>query len=124
MLYELCSYYWVAKIERFIYRGGLDWTPMSTANYSTADIRRDIKDILSGNRLPKGTKYWNGLEPVRDLVDYRLKLSLEDQKKFDHVIISDYLDAGDESRVRFAVQMTVGSKSPDCIDSIVEKLSD
>jgi len=96
---------------------------MDAKKYSTATIRKDIRDILSGNRLPKGTKYWNGLEPVRDLVDYRLKLSFDDQRKFDHVIISDYLDTGDESRVKFAVQMTVGSTSPDCIDSIVDRLS-
>jgi len=86
------------------------------------EIRREIDAILDGKHLPQNSHYWNGLEQVTKLLDFRENLSESKRETFDNVVVTDYLDSRDGERMRLAVNILVYSQSQTGMDSIIERL--
>ncbi len=87
------------------------------------DIKVKITQLLEGRQLPQGVHYWNGSEQIKELIAYRTTLGERERSWFDRIIINDYILSGEYEKIRMAVNLTVESGSPECIDAIVERLS-
>lgn len=86
------------------------------------DVRMKITQLLEGRQLPQGVHYWNGSEQISELAAYRNTLGERERRLFDKIIINDYILSDEYEKRRLGVTMAVFSRSPDCIDSIVERL--